>query len=89
MVNPPGPCPAGALHEHGSSWLYTVPRLDGQVTELLAADLQPGQSYVNPANSVRFNVVSFSGGNAIVQVNNGGLFPATSPFPPPKRVLPL
>lgn len=35
-VNPPGPCPAGGLHEHGSSWLNTVPRLDGQVTELLA-----------------------------------------------------
>jgi hypothetical protein len=84
-VNPPGPCPAGGLHEHGSSWRYTVPRLDGVVTELLAADLQPGQSYVNPAKTVTFNVVSFGSGGAIVQVNDGGLFPATPPF---RRVLP-
>jgi hypothetical protein len=89
MVNPPGPCPAGGLHEHGSSWLYTVPRLDGQVTELLAAALQPGQSYVNPAKTVTFNVVSFGSGGAIVQVNNGGLFPATPPFRRVPPTIPL
>jgi hypothetical protein len=58
----PGPCPASGEHDHTKSGFYAPPQFLGEVTEVVASDLQPGQTYVNDIGTVTFEVDSHVGG---------------------------
>jgi hypothetical protein len=63
----PGPCPAGGTHDHSLSGAYVPPRFAGVVTQIVALDLQPGQTYTSPTGSVVVQVVSL-GSTATVRL---------------------
>src|SRR5262249_32466062 len=61
---PPGPCPAGGTHDHSGSGCYIPPRFAIDVTQVVKDDLVAGQSWSDPGNRVRFDVLAMDASSA-------------------------